>query len=91
MQFVVTEQNNFCRVFKVPVTIHESFCFAGPIDIKFGLVDWFNPCFLINENEKEVSEESLYNDLKPFIEKKPYYGYGKLLVLCDFGAAFIIN
>jgi len=55
----VTQLNNFCRVFELPQTFSEAYCFSGGIPTVFIMVDWFNPI-----PASDVSD----NKIKPWSE-----------------------
>jgi hypothetical protein len=107
MVYKVDGWNNFCRVFELPVSFPQGFCFGGGITTPFQMVDWFNPVPDICNPavSKEVWEEKvgkieivkvdhdeLCNSLVPWLREKIYVKAGKTyLIICDFGASFIFT
>lgn len=55
MKFVVTEMNNFARVFRLPSGYPEGFCFGGGYPVNFQLVDWLNPVPTLTDVCPEIS------------------------------------
>lgn len=88
MKYVVDEWNNFCRVFELPKTYPNSYCFGGGHSVDFQMVDWFNPIpgldhqsgitkedFIIDGGKIEtifVSIDELRDFILPWIKKKSY-------------------
>jgi len=98
MNFTVTSETNFCRIFQCPANYSEQFCFGGPIPHAFLMVDWFNavptgmPSVQEREYPFEITIQELHDLLVPWLKKKPYIRPGyTYLVLCDFGAAFTFS
>jgi hypothetical protein len=91
MDFQVRQDNNFCRVFKLPKEYPSGYCFAGGNPVEFLLVDWFNPVPDITEDRfidgAEVDE--LIEGLQMFIAQKKYWNQkDDFVVICDFGLSF---
>lgn len=89
----VTQDNNFCRVFELPLTFPESFCFGGGFPVSFQLIDWFNPIPL---------GDMIFGTTKPweeyvplltdFLLKKDYVIPGRqYLLITDFGKALVVQ
>ena len=107
MKYNVDGWNNFCRVFEVPSEFPKGFCFGGGKPTSFKMVDWFNPVSGVNMaactkeiwkdkvgkiEVKEVLLCELVSKIGPFIKEKLYRSSNKdYLVICDFGACFMIN
>lgn len=107
MKYEVDGWNNFCRVFELPQEYPVGYCFGGGYPVNFQMVDWFNPVSDVtrpavskkiwqkNVGEIEVTEvthKELCAILIPFLLEKQYVKQGrKYLVVCDFGATFIIE
>lgn len=105
MLYTVDGWNNFCRVFEIPKSYPEGFCFGVGKPVNFQMVDWFNPVSCLSQPAvskkvwlEEVGEietikvtlEALRINLQSFLRDKCYVKLGrKYLVLCDFGAVFI--
>lgn len=92
--FKITERNNFCRVFKLPTTYPEEFCFGGGRPVIFIMVDWLNPIQLDLKPEKLVSNSDmvvLRDELKEYIKEKNYYDKAsKYLIITDYNDSFLI-
>lgn len=43
MKFKVDPWNNFCRVFEMPETYPQGYCFGGGKPVEVLMVDWFYP------------------------------------------------
>ena len=92
--YQVTNNNNFCRVFRIPNEYPTGFCFGGAKPVIFHMEEWFNPVSNIADtlgvlNTNEI--ETLHETLKDFIMTKPYYNKdNKYLIICDFGLSLII-
>ena len=107
MKYNVDGWNNFCRVFLLPESYPEEFCFGGGHPVNFLMVDWFNPVPDIGQpavskevwREKvgeikitEIDIDELSAAIIPWLKMKQYTHPGRdYLVLCDFGAAFIFT
>ncbi len=103
MKYKVDGWNNFCRVFRLPDSYPEEYCFGGGYPVNFQMIDWFNPVSglpspavdketWIKEVGQidiiEISLEELQTNLIPFINNKKYIHSGKrYLVLYDFGGS----
>ena len=96
MKFELTHHNNFLRVFQLPTSYPDEFCFGGGLNITFKMVDWFNPLATLDfyETPKILEGEELEDLrrlLKNFISKKLYIVPGhKYLAITDYGDSFII-
>lgn len=107
MIYEVDSWNNFCRVFEIPKEFAQGFCFGGGMPTNFQMVDWFYPIGDIGQAAcskevfracgrkieiKVVSYGELIEILDPFIKsknyRKPDHDY---LVICNFGAVFIVD
>ncbi|MFA7710130.1 MAG: hypothetical protein WCY30_03385 [Candidatus Neomarinimicrobiota bacterium] len=107
MNLKVDGWNNFCRVFQLPDGYPRGYCFGGGISVNFIMVDWFYPVPSVSMSSiskedwrKKVGEivpemieyDTLYDSLCYNIRQKVYYrSEKKYLVICDFGASFIIT
>ena len=107
MIFKVDGWNNFCRVFELPDKYPSGFCFDGGHPTNFQMIDWFNPVSGLGTpacskevwkkevgkiEVKEVDVDKLTEELAPWLRKKQYTVNGKkYLVICDFGATFIVD
>lgn len=105
MKYKVDGWNNFCRVFRLPLSYPEGFCFGGGRTVNFQMVDWFNPVPDIPQpavskevwkekvgdiEVKEVHLAELQDKLIPFLQHKMYVKKGyQYIVICNFGASFI--
>lgn len=107
MTYTVDGWNNFCRVFELPESYPEGFCFDGGHPVNFQLVDWFNPVIglevpavskevwkeKIGDIEtKEISLDELEKDLVPWLQQKIYVKPKRhYLVLYSFGGATVFK
>jgi len=103
MKYQVDAWNNFCRVFELPITYPNDFCFGGGHPVNFQMVDWFYPIPEVPQaaiskqawerevgpiETKEVDLEELEKTLIPFLMKKVYIKAGrKYLVIYRFGGS----
>jgi len=89
----VTQENNFCRVFELPIEFPSGFCFGGGIPITFKMVDWFNP---IPAPEMGIEKLDTWDEYKPLILEwlvdkvylKPDRQY---ILITDFGKTIVFN
>ena len=100
-KFKVTQLNNFCRVFRLPLTYPEGFCFGGGYSVSIQLVDWFNPVppkegeyfcdypIYLSCEENEELRKRLINFIKEKIYVKEYSNY-KHFVITDYGDCFLV-
>ena len=102
MKYTVDGWNNFCRVFEIPNSFPNKYCFGGGHPVNFQMVDWFNPVEGLGTpgvskkvwREKvgeiktvKTTEDELRKDIIEFLMKKRYVKPRReYLVLCDFGA-----
>ena len=107
MKYEVDSWNNFCRVFEVPETYPEGYCFGGGKDVTFKMVDWFYPVEDVGQagvskevwKEKvgpiettEVELDDLIAKINPFLKEKMYLKPDRqYLVICDFGATWLMD
>lgn len=85
----MTNEENFCRVFRLPEEYPSGFCFGGGRPVTFLMVDWFQPLDPQNLDEPwvEVSVK-----LRDFILQKRYVEQGaSYLVITDFGESLLIT
>ena len=90
---MITESNNFCRVFELPLDYPKGFCFGGGKPVTFQMVDWFQPIPIEDISENNVKVWSEYIPLlKDFLKDKNYVKPGRqYLLITDFGESFIFN
>lgn len=87
---ICTTETNFCRVFELPESFPEQFCWGGGIPVTFKMVDWFNP--VPDSMQDKDWETEVKPSLVKFILPKAYVQLGRCyLVLTDFGNAFIVS
>jgi len=88
---MITEQNNFCRVFELPDKYPRGFCFGGGKPVIFQMVDWFQPIPVEDILNHEVEEWSIYVPLlQEGLKVKNYIKPGKqYLLITNFGESFI--
>lgn len=81
------QELNFCRVFELPDSYPEGFCFGGGRPVLMLMVDWFNPW---PDNPELETWEDVVKLLRPFLQKKTYVKPGKRYILItDFGASLV--
>lgn len=88
---MITEMQNFIRIFRLPDALSSEYCFAGGIPTTFTMVDWFNPVPPndMNDDFDAVKHREL---IREFVRKKPYYQEGKKhLAITDYGDVFFIE
>lgn len=91
----ITQFNNFCRVYQLPLKRSCEFCHNGGIPVLFRMVDWFNPVpFSVdfkNKESQEIWNENLER-LVSFIKEKNYIKpNNKYIIITDFDESFIIE
>ena len=90
---MITEKNNFCRVFELPNTYPQAFCFGDGHPVTFQLVDWFQPIptgDILSDTIKPWGEY-VYS-LTVFLKNKDYMKVGKqYLLITDFGESMLFN
>jgi hypothetical protein len=84
-------ENNFCRVFELPNTYPQAYCFGGGQPVNFQMVDWFNPIPDDDIYDGKIKKWKEYKDmLKEFLAIKTYVRPGRqYLLITDFGESFI--
>lgn len=60
MKYQVSGFNNFCRVFRLPVSYPKGYCHHGGLLTTFVMVDWFYP---VPELPQWAISEKHYNEL----------------------------
>lgn len=87
---MITEMQNFIRIYRLPDMLSSEYCFAGGIQEAFTMVDWFNPVpaeMMDNFDAIKHREE-----IREFVRNKPYYQEGKKhLAITDYGDVFFIE
>lgn len=89
----ITHDNNFCRVFELPLEWPRGYCFNEPHRCEMVMVDWFNPAMetKFGSGVFEPWEETAPK-LKAFVAEKSYCKpWRKYLLVTDFGEALIIT
>lgn len=80
---------NFCRVFELPDSYPEGYCFGGGKPVTMLMVDWFNPW---PDNPELETWEDVAKLLLPFLQKKTYVKPNKRYILItDFGASLVFE
>lgn len=89
----ITHENNFCRVFELPIKYPEDFLFDGPKPVRFFMIDWFNPIPRNDIDQSKLKNWSEYEEmLKNFLGIKVYLKPNvKYLLITDFGKSFIFK
>jgi len=91
-----TTENNFCRVFELPLYYPEGFCFGGGKPVQMQMVDWFNPWpmgpfFQEGQKEPETWAE-VVELLRPWMREKCYVRPGRTYILItDFGESMMFG
>ena len=90
---MISESNNFCRVFELPITYPNDFCFGGGHAVTFTMVDWFQPIPMEDIWENKVEPWSNYVPaLKQFLLIKNYIKPDRTyLLITDFGESFLFD
>lgn len=93
MNRLITEETNFCRVFRLPKSYPNGFCFSGGFPVKFVLVDWFYPIPQEDIWNNEIKSWGEYKKtLADFVSRKLYAQEGyQYLLITDFGESIIID
>ena len=106
MTFTMDPWNNFCRVFEIPEEYPKGYLFGDGKPVNFQMVDWFNtgnvPTAAVSKEvyleevgeypTEEITHEELIAKMTPFLKEKTYTKEGRsYLVLCNFGAAVVIE
>lgn len=87
---ICSSDQNFCRIFELPVKFPTGFCFGGPLPTTFGMVDWFYP--VQDEDQEKDWESEVVPLLREFLSKKQYVRPGRqYLLLTDFGKSFVFS
>jgi len=100
-KFTVTELNNFCRVFRLPLKYPEGFCFCGGYVVKMQMVDWFNPVCpkdgyindyprILEGDELEVMREGIVSFIQGKVYMKEYF-LNDHLVITDYGDTILVK
>lgn len=80
---------NFCRVFELPDSYPEEYCFNSGKPVTMLMVDWFNPW---PDNPDLKTWDDVTKLLLPFLQKKLYVKPGKRYILItDFGASLVFG
>jgi hypothetical protein len=95
--FTISEETNFVRIFRLPLSYPRGFCFGGGYPVNFQLVDCFNPFStqeIYGSTHKIIGGDEYENHidhLRDFIGKKVYFERGsRYLAIADYGDAFLI-
>ena len=87
-----TEETNFCRVFELPDSYPEGFCFNGGFPVEFKCVDWFNPWPREDYKLVDATWEEVSKKLRPWLSEKCYVKPGKVyLLITDFNESMIFG
>ena len=91
--FQITHDQNFCRVFRLPLRYPTGYCFAGGHPCNFQLVDWFNPIPIADIGRGKFRTWDEYRkELIEFLRVKVYADWGRqFLVITDFGESFVFE
>jgi len=89
----ITERNNFCRVFELPESYPEGFCFGGGKLVQFKMVDWFYPIPSGDIIFKQIKTWEEYElEMKPFLQDKVYVKPGrKYILITKFDKCFLFE
>ena len=89
----ISTDQNFCRVFQLPLTYPSGFLFGGGKPVTFVLVDWFNPVYpeMLDKEVTHEQIEELYKKLRDFIKGKVYYDSRfRYLIITDYGDTMLV-
>lgn len=87
---ICTPETNFCRVFELPESYPEVYCFGRQVPVSFNMVDWFNP--VSDSMQDKDWETEVKPSLIKFLVPKVYTRPGRCyLVLTDWGASFTFS
>ena len=89
-------KHNFCRVFELPQSYPEGFCFGGGKPVKMLMVDWFNPWpsdLMVQDKSKLPKNWAECCDLlKEFLLDKQYVKYEReYLLVTTFGESMVFS
>lgn len=91
----ITEINNFCRIFELPIEYPSDFCFGGGHLVQFQMVDWFNPVpptDFPNFGGTLKKWDEYVPMLKEFLGDKNYVKSNrKYILITDFGESFLFG
>jgi hypothetical protein len=89
----ITDSNNFCRIFELPLEYPEGFCFGGGKPVTFTMVDWFNPIPSTDIWNNTIKPWSEYVPLMlKFLQEKLYVKSGrKYILITDFGESMVFS
>lgn len=83
---------NFCRIFELPLQYPTDFCFGGGDPTTFKMVDWFNPIPTESTGLRFDTWAECEVGLREFLCKKNYVQPGRqYLCITDFGKSFIFT
>jgi len=88
---IIDSDNNFCRVFELPLTYPAGFCFGGGKPIQMQMVDWFNPIHP-NDINKDIIWDKYKEKLRDWLINKRYIKANHTYVLItNFNEALVFN
>lgn len=88
---MISQSNNFCRIFELPDCYPKGCCFGGGHPVTFKMVDWFNP-IPSDELENMKPWQDYIPLLKEFLKDKLYVKPGKqYLLITDFGESMLFS
>lgn len=87
-----TQDTNFGRVFELPTSYPEGFCFGGGKPVMMKMVDWFNPWPTVDFELADVTWAEVVDRLRPWLSEKCYVQPGRTYVLItDFGESMLFG
>ena len=92
----ISSEENFLRVFEMPSTYPEGFCFVGGKPCELIMVDWFNAWNPDEFKPDKFTVKRWQEEMKPqiidFVKRKNYIKPGrKYLVVTNFDESFILH
>lgn len=90
--YVVTPENNFCRVFRFCPNIPKGFCGTAGVPVNMVMVDWFNPVPEAQNEVITIGHSFLTERLVPWLSKKVYVRPDmQYVAIFDFGASVVFG
>lgn len=87
-----TQETNFCRVFELPTSYPEGFCFGGGKSVMMKMVDWFNPWPMGPLEKEPETWAEVVEMLRPWLKEKCYVQPDRTYILItDFGESMMFG
>ena len=83
--------DNFCRVFELPLSYPNGYCFGGGLPVVMMMVDWFYPIPQSEWHNRKPWAEYIPL-LRDFLKDKVYVKPGRqYLLVTDFGECMMVT